>query len=147
MTAALRRPFVSLSVPNYRRYFLGQVVSLSGNWIQIVAETWLILQLTGSGVAIGLNTALQFAPILLFGAYGGLLADRFDKRRLLMVTQAAMIIPALTLWVLAASGSIEVWMVFALVFVRGTVNAIDNPARQSFVSRWSAPTGSSTRSA
>ena len=133
MTAALGRSFLSLGVPNYRRYFIGQVVSLSGNWIQIVAETWLILTLTHSGVAVGLTTALQFAPILLFGAFGGLLADRFDKRRLLMLTQVAMVLPALLLWALAASGAVEPWMVFALVFARGTVNAIDNPTRQSFV--------------
>ena len=134
MTAAtLRRPFTSLAVPNYRRYFTGQVISLSGNWMQIVAETWLVLQLTGSGVAVGLTTASQFAPILLFGAYGGLLADRFDKRRLLMTTQAAMAVPAIVLFTLAVTGLLEVWMVPALAFVRGTVNALDNPGRQSFV--------------
>jgi MFS family permease len=133
VTAALRRPFDSLSVPNYRRYFVGQIVSLSGNWMQIVAEMWLILELTDSGVAVGLTTAFQFAPILLFGAYGGLLADRFDKRRLLMVTQAGMIVPALVLWVLVGTGSVEPWMVMALAFVRGTGTAIDNPTRQSFV--------------
>ena len=133
MTAALRRPFSSLQVPNYRRYFTGQVISLSGNWMQIVAEIWLVLQLTGSGVAVGLTTASQFLPILLFGAYGGLLADRFDKRRLLMLTQAAMAIPALALFALAVTGLVEAWMVVALAFVRGTVNALDNPARQSFV--------------
>ncbi len=112
---------------------MGQIVSLSGNWIQMVAETWLILTLTHSGVAVGLTAALQFAPILLFGAFGGLLADRVDKRRLLMVTQVAMVVPAVTLWALAASGAVEPWMVFALVFARGTVNAVDNPTRQSFV--------------
>ncbi|CAN5123479.1 MFS transporter [soil metagenome] len=146
MTAALRGPgeirqgsrlsrrlFLSLGVPNYRRYFAGQIVSLSGNWIQIVAETWLILTLTHSGLAVGVTTALQFAPILLFGAFGGLLADRFDKRRLLMVTQVAMVVPAVALWALAASGAVEPWMVFALVFARGAVNAVDNPTRQSFV--------------
>ena len=98
MTAALRKPFLSLGVPNYRRYFTGQVVSLSGNWVQIVAETWLILRLTHSGVAVGLLAALQFAPMLLLGAYGGLLADRFDKRKLLMLTQLGMVVPALTLF-------------------------------------------------
>ena len=133
MTAALRRPFSSLEVPNYRRYFAGQVISLSGNWMQMVAEIWLVLELTGSGLAVGLTTASQFAPILLFGAYGGVLADRFDKRRLLMATQAAMAIPALVLFGLAVTGAVEVWMVIALAFVRGSVNAIDNPARQSFV--------------
>jgi MFS family permease len=133
LTAALRRSFESLSVPNYRRYFAGQVVSLSGNWTQTVAEVWLVLTLTGSGVAVGLVTAMQFLPILLFGALGGLLADRFPKRRLLVVTQALMALPALGLLAVTAGGVVETWMVFLLVFARGSVNAVDNPARQSFV--------------
>jgi MFS family permease len=133
LSAAVGRTFASLRVPNYRRYFAGQIVSLSGNWMQIVAEMWLILQLTDSGIAVGATSALQFAPILLLGAYGGVLADRFDKRRLLMITQVAMAVPALVLWALVATGSVEPWMVMALVFARGTVNALDNPTRQSFV--------------
>jgi MFS family permease len=133
LSAALSRSFDSLAVPNYRRYFAGQVVSLSGNWMQMVAEVWLILELTGSGVAVGLTTALQFLPILLFGAWGGLLADRFAKRSLLMVTQAAMALPALGLLAVTATGVVAPWMVFALVFARGAVNAADNPTRQSFV--------------
>ena len=133
MTEALHRSFDSLRVPNYRRYFAGQVVSLSGNWMQMVAETWLVLELTGSGIAVGLTAAFQFLPILLFGAYGGLLADRYDKRRLLMLTQTVMAVPALALWALTAGGAIEPWMVFALVFARGAVNAVDNPTRQAFV--------------
>ena len=132
MTAALRRSVDSLSVPNYRRYFAGQVVSLSGNWMQMVAEIWLVLSLTGSGLAVGMTTALQFLPILLFGAWGGLLADRFSKRRLLMLTQALMAIPALALFTVTAAGVVTPLMVFALVFVRGTVNSVDNPTRQSF---------------
>jgi len=132
VSAALRRSFTSLSVPNYRRYFAGQLVSLSGNWMQIVAEMWLILTLTGSGIAVGVTSALQFLPFLLFGAFGGLLADRFPKRSLLIVTQTLMAIPALTLWGITAAGAVEPWMVWALVFVRGSVNAVDNPARQSF---------------
>ena len=134
MAAALNRTFLSLGVPNYRRYFAGQVVSLSGNWMQIVAEMWLVVQLTGSGVAVGITAALQFLPILLFAAMGGVLADRMDKRRLLMLTQALMVLPALALWGLTVGVAVEIWMVYALVFVRGTVNALDNPARQSFVS-------------
>jgi MFS family permease len=133
MTAALSRSFASLSVPNYRRYFAGQVISLSGNWMQTVAELWLIVRLTDSGLAVGLTTGLQFLPILVAGAWGGLLADRVPKRRLLATTQALMVIPALTLFALTASGVVEPWMVFALVFVRGSVNAVDNPTRQSFV--------------
>src|SRR3954451_1602705 len=133
VTVALRRSVASLSVPNYRRYFAGQVVSLSGDWMQTVAEMWLIVRLTESGIAVGLTAALQFLPILVFGAYGGLLADRFPKRKLLMATQPLMALPALTLFALASSGHVEAWMVFALVFARGAVNALDNPTRQSFV--------------
>jgi MFS family permease len=133
VSAALRRSFDSLAVLNYRKYFAGQLVSLSGNWMQTVAEVWLVLELTGSGVAVGMTTALQFLPMLLLGAWGGLLADRFDKRRLLMVTQAAMAAPALVLFAIAAAGVVAPWMVFALVFARGAVNAVDNPTRQSFV--------------
>jgi MFS family permease len=132
VSAAVRRSLDSLSVPNYRRYFAGQIVSLSGNWMQMVAEIWLVLSLTGSGVAVGTTTALQFLPILLFGAWGGLLADRFPKRRLLIVTQALMALPALALLAIVATGVVAPWMVMALVFVRGTVNAVDNPTRQSF---------------
>ncbi len=132
MTAALRRSVSSLRVPNYRRYFAGQVVSVSGNWMQIVAEVWLILQLTGSGSAVGLVAALQFAPILLFGAFGGMLADRVPKWKLLQLTQAAMVVPALSLFALYVTGAVEPWMVFVLVFLRGTINSIDNPTRQSF---------------
>jgi MFS family permease len=133
VSAGLARTFASLSVPNYRRYFGGQVVSISGNWMQMVAEMWLVVQLTGSGVSVGLTAAFQFLPILFFGAWGGLLADRMSKRRLLMITQSVMALPALALWGLTSTGNIEVWMVYALVFARGAVNAIDNPARQSFV--------------
>jgi MFS family permease len=133
LTAALRRSVSSLCVPNYRRYFVGQVISVSGNWMQLVAQMWLIVNLTGSGVAVGLTAGLQFAPVLLLGAWGGLIADRFSKRRVLMITQPLMALPALALWALVAAGTVEPWMVYALVLVRGTVNAFDNPARQSFV--------------
>jgi MFS family permease len=139
VTAALDRTFSSLQVPNYRRYFAGQAVSISGNWMQIVAEMWLIVQLTGSGAAVGVTAGLQFLPMLLLGAWGGVLADRLDKRRLLTITQTLMAVPALALWGLTAGGQIEAWMVFALVFVRGSVLAIDNPARQAFVSEIVGP--------
>jgi MFS family permease len=139
VSAALNRTFLSLSVPNYRRYFAGQVISLSGNWMQTVAEMWLVVKLTGSGTAVGLTAALQFLPILVFGAMGGVLADRMSKRKLLVMTQTAMALPALALWALTIGGHVEVWMVFALVFVRGAVNALDNPARQSFVTELVGP--------
>jgi MFS family permease len=137
LTAAVRRSFsnsfASLRIRNYRLYFGGQVVSLAGNWMQIVAELWLVLSLTHSGFAVGIATALQFVGILLLGALGGSLADRFDKRRLLMVTQTGMALPALLLFALAASGAAAAWMVFAVIALRGLVLAVDNPARQAFV--------------
>ncbi len=133
MSAAVRRSFDSLTVPNYRRYFTGQVISLSGTWMQTVAAIWLILSLTDSGVAVGLTTALQFLPMLLFGAWGGLLADRMSKRRLLIVTQALMAIPAMGLFAVTATGIVTPVMVYVAVFAMGLVNAVDNPTRQSFV--------------
>lgn len=133
MTAAIRHSFNSLEVPNYRRYFTGQLISLSGTWMQTVAAIWVVLSLTSSGVAVGLTTALQFLPMLLIGAWGGLLADRIPKRRLLMTTQALMAIPALGLFAVTATGVATVWMVYLAVFAFGSLNAIDNPTRQSFV--------------
>jgi MFS family permease len=132
VSAGLRRSFSSLAVPNYRRYFTGQLVSLSGTWMQTVAALWLVLSLTGSGVAVGLTTALQFLPMLLIGAWGGLLADRFPKRKLLMVTQALMALPALGLFVVTLAGLATPWMVYLAVLAMGAVNAVDNPTRQSF---------------
>ncbi|MGN6256802.1 MAG: MFS transporter [Solirubrobacterales bacterium] len=133
MTAAIRHSFNSLEVPNYRRYFTGQLISLSGTWMQTVAAVWVVLSLTGSGVAVGLTTALQFLPMLLIGAWGGLLADRIPKRRLLMTTQALMAIPAVGLFAVTATGVVTPWMVYLAVFAMGAVNAVDNPTRQSFV--------------
>ena len=128
------RPHLLAGVPNYRRYFAGQAVSISGNWMQIVAEMWLIVQLTGSGAAVGITAGLQFLPMLLFGGLGRRARRPARQAALLMVTQTLMALPALALWGLTAGGAIETWMVYALVLVRGTVTAIDNPARQAFVS-------------
>jgi MFS family permease len=133
VSAALRHSFNSLEVANYRRYFAGQLISLSGTWMQTVAAIWVILTLTDSGVAVGLTTALQFLPMLLIGAWGGLLADRIPKRRLLITTQALMTIPAVGLFAVTAAGVATPWMVYLAVFAMGSVNAIDNPTRQSFV--------------
>jgi MFS family permease len=133
LSSALRRSFNSLEVPNYRRYFAGQLISLSGTWMQTVAAIWLILSLTDSGIAVGLTTALQFLPMLLIGAWGGLLADRIPKRRLLITTQALMAIPAIGLFAVTATGIAAPWMVYLAVFAMGSVNAVDNPTRQSFV--------------
>jgi MFS family permease len=131
--APLRRSVASLAIPNYRRFFVGQVVSVSGNWMQNVAAMWLVLHLTGNGTMVGLTAAAQFLPMLLVGAWGGLIADRFPKRRLLTVTQALLALPPLTLFVLVTTGAVQAWMVIALAFAGGCVLAFDNPARQSFV--------------
>jgi MFS family permease len=101
--------------------------------MQTVAAIWLILSLTDSGIAVGLTTALQFLPMLLIGAWGGLLADRIPKRRLLITTQALMAIPAIGLFAVTATGIAAPWMVYLAVFAMGTINAVDNPTRQSFV--------------
>jgi len=124
--------FAALATPNYRRYFAGQAVSLVGTWMQTVAQAWLVLELTGSGTALGMVAGAQFLPILLLAPYGGLLADRMDKRRLLIVTQVALGAIALTLGLLTVTGVVELWMVIALALALGLVTACDNPARQSF---------------
>ncbi len=118
----------------YRRFFTGQAFARTSVWVQSVAELWLVLKLTGSGLSLGLTTALQFAPMLLFGAWAGLLADRLSKRRILLFAQAWMVLPAAALFVLTASGAIELWMVYLLVLARGFGHAVDNPVRQAFLS-------------
>ncbi|HET7768632.1 MAG TPA: MFS transporter [Chloroflexota bacterium] len=133
MTAALRRSIGPLEAPNFRRFFAGQLASLTGTWVQTVAELWLVLSITGSAVSLGLTTAFQFAPMLLVAAGAGVLADRFPKRRILLITQSAMVLPALALFTLTVSGAIELWMIWALVFARGLANAVDHPVRQAFV--------------
>lgn len=117
---------------NFRLFFLGQAVSVTGTWVQYVASTWLVLRLTGSGVALGVVSALSFAPVLVLGAWAGVLADRHDKRRILLATQAAFGVLALALWGLVAAEVVRPWMVYALSFAQGVVTAVDTPARQSF---------------
>jgi len=131
--AVASRTFSSLRVRNYRLYFAGQLVSMTGTWMQWVAQGWLVLRLTGSGFALGAVTALQFTPMLLGGAYGGVIADRVDKRRLLVATQSTAGALALLLGVLVVTNAVQLWMVFALAFSLGIVNAIDNPTRQAFI--------------
>jgi len=130
---AARRMFSSLRVPNYRLYFAGQAISLSGTWMQSVGQGWLVLDLTGSGTAIGLVLALQFLPVLLLGPLGGVAADRFDKRRLLFGTQVVAALLAATLGLLVLFEVVRLWMVFILAACLGFVNLVDNPTRQSFV--------------
>jgi MFS family permease len=128
-----RRTFAALAIPNYRRFFVGQAVSLIGTWMQTVAQGWLVLSLTGSGAELGLLVAIQMLPVLLLAPYAGVLADRVDKRRLLVGVQTAMGLLALTLGVLTASGAVRLWHVYALAGLLGIATAFDNPTRQSFV--------------
>ncbi|MGH8945649.1 MAG: MFS transporter [Acidimicrobiia bacterium] len=136
MTSArelLRRTFSAFAVPNFRLYFTGQVISVSGSWMQRVAQAWLVLELTGSGSAVGAVTAFQFLPILVLAPLGGLIADRMEKRRVLYLTQTMAGVTAATLGVLVLTGVVQLWMVFALALIHGTVGAFDNPARHAFV--------------
>ncbi|SOE73219.1 Predicted arabinose efflux permease, MFS family [Streptomyces sp. OV198] len=131
--------FSSLRIRNYRLFFLGQVVSNTGTWMQRIAQDWLVLSLTGSSAAVGITTALQFLPMLLFGLYGGVLVDRLPKRPTLLATQTAMGVTGLALAFLTLSGHVQVWHVYLAAFAVGLATVVDNPARQSFVSEMVGP--------
>ena len=128
----MARTFESLRVPNYRRFFVGQVISWTGTWVQWIAQGWLVLQLTGSGLGLGLVTALQWLPVLMFGAWAGVLADRFEKRKLLIFTNVCGGVLSLALGVLTITGVVTLWIVIVVALALGLVTAIDNPARQTF---------------
>jgi MFS family permease len=130
---AIHQTFSSLRIRNYRLYFVAQLISVSGTWMQTVAQAWLVLHLTGSGVDLGVVVGLQFLPMLLFGPVGGLVADRVNKRNLLYVTQAAGGLLALVLGSLVVSDVVQLWQVYLLALMLGLVNVFDNPARQTFV--------------
>ncbi|MDF3300475.1 MFS transporter [Streptomyces sp. K1PA1] len=131
--------FSSLKIRNYRLFFVGQVVSNTGTWMQRIAQDWLVLSLTGSSAAVGITTALQFLPMLLFGLYGGVLVDRLPKRPALLVTQTAMALTGLALAALTLTGQVQVWHVYVAAFAVGLATVVDNPARQSFVSEMVGP--------
>ncbi|HKE51712.1 MAG TPA: MFS transporter [Actinomycetes bacterium] len=131
--------FHSLAIRNYRLYFSGGVVSNIGTWMQRVAQDWLILQLTGSATALGITTGLQFLPFLLFSMWGGAIADRYSKRRVLVTTQALMGGLALLLGALDLTGMVAAWHVYALAFAMGCVVSFDNPARQAFTAELVGP--------
>ncbi len=128
-----RATFKAFGVPNYRRYFAGQAISLSGTWMQMAAQAWLVLTLTGSATTLGLIVALQTLPILLLGPYGGVIADRVDKRRTMILLQGLMGVQALVLGVLTVTGEVKVWQIGVLAALLGLNNAFENPARQSFM--------------
>ncbi|MEU3184538.1 MFS transporter [Streptomyces sp. NPDC006923] len=131
--------FSSLKIRNYRLFATGAVVSNTGTWMSRVTQDWLVLSLTGSSAAVGITTALQFLPMLLFGLYGGVIADRYPKRQLLLVTQAALGLCGVALALLTLSGHVQVWHVYLIAFLLGMVTVVDNPTRQSFVSEMVGP--------
>ena len=135
----LRRPthlaqgFRALHNRNYRLFWIGQLISITGSWMQTTAQAWLVLQLTGSALALGEVTALQFLPVTLLSLYGGVLADRLRKHRALLFTQTAAMIQAVIFGILVATGVIQLWHIYILAVIQGLINAIDVPVRQSFV--------------
>ena len=128
-----RKTFSSLAVRNYRLFFFGQLVSMSGTWMQTVAQAILVLQLTNSGTILGLAIGARFAPLFLFGPLGGVIADRANKRNVLFVTQALSGLLALLFGLLAGTGEMRIWVVFVLAAALGFVGVFDTPARQAFI--------------
>ena len=124
---------------NFRLFLFGHLVSSTGTWMQQVAQDWLVLRITDAPLPLGITLALQFAPMLAFGAWAGLVADRVDKRRLLLATQTAMAVLALVLGTLTATGAVRLWMVYTLALLLGVATAFDMPARQSFVTEMVGP--------
>lgn len=130
----LKHSFIALRVRNYRLFVISQIVSNTAIWMQRIAQDWLVLRLTGSVTAVGITVAMQFAPLLFFGLFGGVIADRYPKRTLLIITQALSGILAAALAALTLLGVVEVWHVLVIAFGLGMVIVVDNPARQAFVS-------------
>jgi MFS family permease len=126
------RGLAALRHRNFRYYWFGQIVSLVGTWMQQVSQPWLVLLLGGSAIQLGIVLSLQYLPALFFAPLGGVLADRFDKRQVLMATQSIALLEAVTLTVLTATGVVQIWMLMVLSLVLGIVNAADMPVRQSF---------------
>jgi len=131
--AGVGRTWRALQNKNYRLYFFGQVVSVTGTWMQNTGMAWLVLQKSDSALALGSVSTVQFTPVLFFSLFGGVLADRFPKRRLLMTTQSILLIQASILAVLVAAGNIQLWQIYCLAAVQGMANALDNPTRQAFI--------------
>ena len=125
--------FPALQNKNYKLYFYGQLISLIGTWLQIVAQGWLVLQLTNSAFLVGLVAAVALLPALLFSLFGGVIVDQFSKKHILLVSQSCAMALAIVLGILTLTGNITVWGIGTIAFLLGTVNAIDNPARQAFV--------------
>lgn len=146
--SSLPRPFSSrrwpttvaaLEVRNYRWYLSSQLIATTGLWMQRIAQDWLILELTGSVTAVGVAVALQFLPVLLFGLAGGVIADKYPKRRILLITQSVAASMALTLGLLALTHTVQAWHVYLVAAILGFVTVVDNPTRQVFVSELVGP--------
>jgi MFS family permease len=131
LPSGLKRGFRALRIRNYRLFWLGQLVSLTGSWMQTTAQAWLVLQLTSSSLAIGLVTTLQFLPMTLLSLLGGAVADRMPKHRLLIATQSAAMLQAAIFGALVATETIQIWQIYILATVQGIINAIDMPTRQA----------------
>ena len=131
--ATQRRVLGALRHRNYRLFFSGQAISTVGTWMQSIAQSWLALELTHSGLLVGLVLAAQFTPMLVAGPFGGIVADRYPKRRVLLLTQVASMVPAFALFALSAEHAVQFWMVLLAALAVGTINVFDAPARQSFV--------------
>ena len=129
----MKSTFSALRIRNYRLFAAGSLVSNIGTWMQRVAQDWLVLELTGSGKALGITTGLQFLPMLLFSPMAGVFADRYSKRRVIAVSQVVLGLNAGLLGVLAIAGWVTTWHVYVIAFVFGTAAALDTPARQAFV--------------
>jgi MFS family permease len=135
----LKQTFRALRNPNYRLFWFGQVISMVGTWMQRIGQAWLVLRLTNSPLALGIVTACQTLPVLVFALFGGVIADRLPKRRLLVITQGIMLTQASVLALLTAGGWISLIQLYVLAAVLGTASAIDNPTRQAFVKEMVGP--------
>jgi len=129
----LLRTVAALRHRNYRLYWFGQLVSLMGTSMQTIGQAWLVLMLTHNAFQLGLVGALQFLPVLLFSIFGGVFADRWPKRRVLLVTQSAAMLQAILLWALTASGTVQLWQIYLLAMLLGLTSSLDMPARSAFV--------------
>jgi MFS family permease len=134
-----KHTFISLRVPNFRIFAIGHFIAVIAIWMQRIAQDWLVLELSGSVTAVGITVALQFLPSLLLGPWGGMIADRFAKRKILILCQGMAAVLAAALAALALSGAIEVWHVYVIALVLGLVTVLDQPARQVFVNELVGP--------
>ena len=135
----MKQTFGSLDSRNYRLFFFGQLVSHTGGWMHTMAEAWLVLKLTHDGTAVGATLGFRFMPVLVIGLWGGTIVDRYDIRRLLVITQLAQVVLALATWLLVLTGVVEVWMVFVIAILTGCVTAVDQPGLNAFAEQMVGP--------